>query len=145
MESLQRTCYLLFSKKLIEFDAYLGTLRIENQGGFHLIRLPLAASFPCQASLPFPRPRLCQMLCCQVPHTCSLLYTVLVFQLTPRKTLIQEDYLGGCKAFWDLTPICKGNNMVCSRVARHLQMHPLGPLHSWDKVHQVAGSLTPPT
>lgn len=132
-------------RKSIKFYAYLCTLRTVNQGGFHLARLPLAANSLHQASLLFPRHRLCQMLRCQVTHTCSLLYTVPVFQLTIQKILIREDYLVGCKAFWDLTPTCKGSNLVCSRVARHLQMRPLGPLHSWDKARQVADSLTPPT
>lgn len=128
----------------VESDAYLCTLHTENHGGFRLTRLPLVVNSLCQALLLLPRSGLCQVLRCQVPHTCSLLYKVPVFQLVPRKTLTGEEYLVRLKTFWDLTSTCKGSNMVSSQVARHLRIRPLGPLNSSDKVHQVAGSLTLP-
>lgn len=128
----------------VKLDAYLCTLHTENHGGFRLTRLPLAVNSLRQALLLLPRSGLCQMLRCRVSHTCSLLYKVPVFQLIPQKTLTREEYLVRRKTFWDLTPTCKGSNMVSSLVARHLQIRPLGPVSSLDKVHLVAGSLTLP-
>lgn len=129
----------------VKSDAYLCTLHTENHGGFRLTRLLLAVNSLRQALLLLPRSGLCQVLRCRVPHTCFLLCKVPVFQLIPQKTLlIREEYLMRRKTFWDLTPTCKGSNMVSSQVVRHLQIHPLGPLSSLDKVRQVAGSLILP-